>query len=142
MTRHTPAATPLAAILATALAALVGFGAVPAAAQSGGQSGSQSGGQVKGTPAITAEEIGEEKLAAFVTAAQRVQDIVAEFRPEFEAASTEEEQARVSEAINDGIVAALDATPGISTQEYVQIARAARQDEALMGRIQERMQGS
>lgn len=138
MTRHTPAATPLAAILATALAALLGFGAVPAAAQSGSQSGAQS----SGAPAITAEEIGEEKLAAFVTAAQRVQDVVAEFRPEFEAASTEEEQARVSEAINDGIVAALDATPGITTQEYVQIARAARQDEALMGRIQEMMQGS
>jgi len=117
--------------LSLAVAAALGLGAAPAIAQSsGGQSGQQSAPQGEAMTAVT-----DEKLASFVDAAEKVRGVMEEYRPQLEDARNDEERAELEQAANDAIVAALEGTPGITVQEYVQIARAARQDEELYDRI-------
>jgi len=56
-------------------------------------------------------------------------------------ASDADKQA-LRQKINDEIIVAVDAVDGISIEEYVEIARAAREDDALRQRIRDMMQAS
>jgi hypothetical protein len=116
-----------------ALAATLGLAAAPAAAQSGSEGAA---------PAQEAMSVSDAKLESFVAAADRVRDVMAEYRPQLEAAETDAERKEIEEAVNGYIVEALEATDGITVQEYVQIARAARQDQELYNRIVAMMEGS
>jgi len=114
--------------VAIALAGALGFAAAPALAQQGE------------APAIEASELSDQKLGSFVEAAGAIRQVMNDFRPDMEAVETEEDRAALRQRINDRIVETVENTPGITLDEYVQIARAARQDEDLETRIRDMMQ--
>ena len=116
--------------LALALAAALGMTAPAAIAQ-------DSGGA-----AAEAQDFSEAKLASFVQAANAIQGVMADYRPQMESVETKEDREALRQDINDEIVAAVTAVEGITLDEYVEIARAAREDESLQSRIRGMMQES
>jgi len=93
-------------------------------------------------PQIESADISDAKLSAFLDANERVRVLLEEYRPKLESAETDAKRGALIEALNRYVADALEATPGISLEEYVQIARAARSDEALTDRLETMMQQS
>ena len=83
------------------------------------------------------EQYTEEKLHSFVTAAISVNDLVQEWGPRIGAAESEQEAADLREQANAELRAAIEATPGITVEEYQEIGQAAQADPELSTKIQD-----
>ena len=116
--------------VALALVAALGFAAPGALAQQ------------SEAPSINAEDLSSEKLDAFVQAANAIQSVMDDYRPQMESAESDADRQALRKEVNDEIIAAVKAVPGISIDEYVQIAKAARGNEDLRNRIRDRMSQS
>ena len=124
---------------ALALAAALGL-AAPAVAQDMQQPDEATPGQATQMPeAMPVDQIDDAKLASFVTAAEAIRGVLDRFGPQMQQAQTDTERADLEEAINEEIVKAVEEVDGITLQEYVRIARTARQNEALDNRTTEMM---
>lgn len=79
--------------------------------------------------------IAEETLSRFVDAALEVQSVTESYAPRLQAATDPAEQQALVEEANGAIHAAIDATDGITVQEYVAVGEAVQQDPALAQRL-------
>lgn len=82
-------------------------------------------------------ELSDSKIEAFVVAAVAVEQVRQSYRQEFEETG-EEDRAKLAEQANDEMVSAIEATPDITLEEYVEINRARQQDPELNRVIVER----
>jgi len=93
-------------------------------------------------PSVSVEDLTDAKLTAFVQAAQAIRGVMQDYRPQMEQVASDADKQALRQKINDEIIVAVDAVDGISIEEYVEIARAAREDDALRQRIRDMMQAS
>lgn len=122
--------TTLAALLAVAGAAL----AAPAAAQEG--AAAQDGMEV---PEIAAGDVTTGQVVSFVNAMIGVEHIRRQYMPQIEAAETDEARRELIAEADRKAIAAVEATIGITPGEYLAIAEAAKADEGLAQRIDDRL---
>jgi hypothetical protein len=80
-------------------------------------------------------EIDDALLTAFATAAIDVAEVSAKYQAEFEAAENEAAQQAVIEEAQAEMVAAVEATEGVTLEEYMAISQQASQDSDLDQRI-------
>jgi hypothetical protein len=85
--------------------------------------------------AIAAEEYSQGKLQSFASAVLAVNAIVEQWRPQIQAASSEEDRQRMAEQANQEMRAAVEGTEGMTVEEYQAIAQAAQADPQLMARL-------
>ena len=82
----------------------------------------------------------EQKLDSFVTAALTVQDLIDQWTPRIDGAENEEQAQQLVEEANAELAAAIEATDGITLDEYVEIRNAAQNDPALSANIAEKIE--
>ncbi|HMB09418.1 DUF4168 domain-containing protein [Saliniramus sp.] len=115
----------------TTLAAITALGMAFGAASLTGTSVS--------TPAAAqtaqAPNVDEETLRSFAVATLEIQEISQTYRPQMEAAESQEQQQEIAQAANDEMVAAVEAVPGIDVGSYNAIAEAAQADPEMMQQI-------
>jgi hypothetical protein len=87
-----------------------------------------------------ASSYSDEKIQSFVTAALEVEQVRQEYSAQFAEAESEEQRQAIAQQANDEMVKAVEDAPGISLQEYNQIAQAVERDPALSQRVAERME--
>lgn len=88
-------------------------------------------------PRAAADEYSDATLQAFVATAIEVSQLIEAWRPHIEGAADEDTRmARIEDAQAD-IARAIENADGIDEDEYYAIYEAAREDEALRGRINE-----
>lgn len=120
-------AAPLAALgLALGAAALA---PAPAAAQSQGS-------------AAQAQSFTDTQIESFAVAALAVRDIRSRYMSQMQAAASDEEREQLAQQATAEMVDAVEASPGISVDEYNTIVQAAAEDEALANRINQQIQGA
>ena len=85
--------------------------------------------------ALAAEEYSEAKLQSFASAVLAVNAIVEQWRPQIQAAPSEDEKQRMAEQANQEMRAAVEGTEGMTVEEYQAIAQAAQADPQLMARL-------
>lgn len=83
------------------------------------------------------EQFDDATIDAFAAAQMRVAEIRALYAAQFEAAETDEERMQVSEEATEEMIAAVEATPDITLEEYDAVIQAANEDPALVERINE-----
>jgi len=76
------------------------------------------------------------KLEAFITAAVTVEELVQRWMPEISGAENQERAAKLQKQAQTELLAAIEATDGITVEEYRTIGEAARKDPALSDRLQ------
>jgi hypothetical protein len=81
------------------------------------------------------DQYDQAKLESFVTAALSVNQLVEEWTPRIQGATSETEAAELRDQANGELVAAIEQSGGISIDEYRDISQAARNDPELMARI-------
>ncbi len=86
-------------------------------------------------PAPSVEEVSGQEIEAFVVAYHSVAEIDAEYAPRFADASDEGELQSLQEEAQREMTEAVDETPGISVQRYVEILTLARADPEFGARI-------
>lgn len=89
-----------------------------------------------------AEQFDDATVEAFVEAQMRIAEIRALYADQFEAAETDEQRAAVSEEATQEMIAAVEATPDITVEEYDAVIQAANEDPALLDRINEAIANS
>lgn len=87
------------------------------------------------SPARAQTEITDAQLESFVDAAIVVNDLIEEWQPRIMAAETDEQAAQLREQANVELAQAIEATEGMTLQEYQQIGQAAQADPELSERI-------
>jgi hypothetical protein len=126
-----------AAAAAGAVCALL-LAAAPATAQTQ----PQTGGAQPAQPQSHQIRLTEEKIDAFVGAALAVTQVRASWKPKVDAAKSEAEAQQLRDAATAEIKQAVADAPGITTREYIAIARAAQQNpqlgDAIKARFRER----
>ena len=80
--------------------------------------------------------VSDAKIHAFLTAAMSVNEVIEEWTPRVEGAESQEAADDLAAQANAEIKAVIEGTDGISTNEYMQIAEAARTDPKLSARIE------
>ncbi len=85
-------------------------------------------------------ELTDQKVDAFALAALDVARIQEKYRPDYAAAKTDADKRALVEKVNDEMRQAVKAIDGISVEEYIEIGRAASQNEDLSKRIIARIQ--
>lgn len=119
-------------LTAAALATMsLGFAAVPAVA-----------GPPAGVQLAQAQQFSDEKIEAFAVAALEVSKIRKSYVGQIQQAETEEQRKQLAEQATGEMVAAVEASPGITTDEYNAIIQAARTDQALAQRINEQIKST
>lgn len=76
-------------------------------------------------------EVTEDKLRAFASATLALEEVAARHRAEIAAAETADEEARLEREAERERIATVEATPGITLDEYNAISTAARADPDL-----------
>lgn len=89
-----------------------------------------------------AEQFDDATIDAFAAAQMRVAEIRALYAAQFEAAETDEQRMQVSEEATEEMIAAVEATPDITLEEYDAVIQAANEDPALVERINEAIANS
>ena len=119
-------------LTAAALATLgLALAAVPATA-----------GQPAGIQLAQAESFSDEKIESFAMAALEVSKIRNDYVGRIQQAGSEEERQQLAEQATSEMVDAVEATPGITTEEYNAIIQAAQGDQALSDRIKQQIQSA
>lgn len=119
-----------AAVLATAG---VSFAAPAALAQE------TQGTEAQPPAPAQSQAVSQEKLEAFALAALDVQELQIEYAPTLEAATSEEERLQIADQALGEMVEAVEASPGITVDEYNAIAEAVTVDPALAAQVQDKM---
>ncbi len=88
-----------------------------------------------GVSAFAQGGYGDAKLKSYVEAAIQVQDLMTAYKPRVEAADSPGRADTLRREAKGKMDAAIDRTPGITMDEYIEILLAARNDPALHGRI-------
>lgn len=83
------------------------------------------------------DEYTDAKLHSFASAVLAVNAIVERWRPQIQAAPSESDRQQMAEQANGEMRAAVEATEGITVEEYQEIAQAAQADPQLMARLDE-----
>ncbi len=117
--------TAAAALMAGALAL-----SMPVAAHAQSDGGGQQSQQQQ-------VELTDEKFDAFVDAALAVMDVRATWSPKIKGAESDEDAQAMMKSARKEMAQAVEDAPGISTREYIAIARQARQDKQLAKRIEQ-----
>ena len=86
--------------------------------------------------------VSDAKIHAFLTAALSVNEVIEEWTPRINGAESEEAANDLIAQANAEAEAAIEATDGISPDEYKEIAQAAQNDPALSARIEQIYQQS
>ena len=86
--------------------------------------------------------VSDAKIHAFLTAAMSVSKVIEQWTPRIESAESQEAAEDLLAQANAELVAVIEATDGISPDEYKEMAEAARTDPALSARIEEIFQES
>lgn len=94
----------------------------------GGQAMAQS--QTQAAPSFS-----DAKLASFIDAAKKVDDVITQWNPKIEGAKTPEDKQKVLGQAEQDAVKAIEKTKGISVDEYRQISQAARSDPQLAAKL-------
>ena len=119
-------------LTAAALATLgLALAAVPATA-----------GQPAGIQLAQAESFSDQKIESFAMAALEVSKIRNDYVGRIQQAGSEEERQQLAEQATSEMVDAVEATPGITAQEYNEIIQAAQGDQALSDRIKQQIQAA
>lgn len=84
-----------------------------------------------------ADQIDDATIEAFAAAQLRLAEVEAFYAARYEAADTNEERQQISEAATEEMMEAVEATPGITLDEYNAVVEAANQDPTLVQRINE-----
>ena len=87
-------------------------------------------------------EVSDAKIYAFITAAMSVNSVIEQWTPRIEGAESQEAADDLRAQGNAEIEAAIEATDGISPNEYKEIAQALRTDPELAARVNEIYQQS
>ena len=123
--------TAAAALMAGALALTM-----PVAAQAQSDGGGQQSQQQQQV------ELTDQKFDAFVEAALAVMDVRAAWSPKIKGAESDEDAQSMMKSARQEMAQAVEDAPGISTREYIAIARQARQDSQLAERIEKRVRAA
>ena len=95
--------------------------------------------QEMGTPAHGAELVQDmSKVDAFIVAALAVAETRQEYLAQLEATTDEQEQMAIVQEADAAILSTVDATPGITVDEYIAIGEAAAADPDLAAMIDAR----
>ena len=86
-------------------------------------------------PRASADEYSDATLEAFVSAAIEISRRIETWRPLIEGTADKDERDALIEDAQADLARAIEETEGISGDEYYAIYEAAREDEALRGRI-------
>ena len=86
-------------------------------------------------PRASADEYSDATLEAFVSAAIEVSRRIEAWRPRIEGTADKDEREALIEDAQADLARAIEETEGIGADEYYAIYEAAREDEALRGRI-------
>lgn len=124
----------LTAALAAASLAIPAAFAAPAAAQDA-PAPQPAAPAAPMAPEAPATAFSEEKLESFVTAALEVTEIQQSYQTPLEEAVTPEEQQTLIERANGEMAEAIESTPGITLDEYIEIGEAAQSDPELNTRL-------
>ncbi len=81
------------------------------------------------------ESFSDDKIQSFAQAAVKLIDIRSQYQSQMNNASNDEERAQIQQQTNQLMTSTVEETPGISVQEYNQIAQESRSNEALAERI-------
>lgn len=82
-----------------------------------------------------ASEYSTEELTAFVTAALAVNEIEVEYVSRIQASQNDGEREQLMEEAGNRMAAAVEETPGMNVERYLEIAQAAQTDAALNDRL-------
>ena len=85
--------------------------------------------------------INDEQLQAFVAALREVDAIEQRYGASLNVAHSDEERQAVITEANEAMVSAIEETPGITVQEYLEVLQQAQADPELNARIMEMLQG-
>ncbi len=77
----------------------------------------------------------EATLEAFVTAAIAITQVEEEYTAQLAEATSEAEQQELIAAANEQIIGAIEATPGVDVDTYIEISQAAQADPELSQRL-------
>ena len=88
-------------------------------------------------PRVSADDYSDATLEAFVSAAMEVSRRIETWRPLIEGAADEGEREDLVDEAQADLARAIEETEGIDEDAYYAIYHAAREDEALRGRINE-----
>ena len=111
-----------------------GLLASPAMAVSAVAQEAQPQTQPQATPAPAAP-VDDAKLKSFAVAYLEVNKVAETYRPKLEAAKNQEEQQQIQQEATQGMAQAVEASDGITVEEYNQIVGAAQADPELAQRI-------
>lgn len=117
-----------AAALALSLGASVGAGWAQEAAPAAPAPQTEA-------PAAATPDLGEDKLKSFATAFLQVNKVTQQYQPQIAAAGTPEDQQRLRQEAGEKMVEAVNASEGISVDEYNSIIQAAQANPELAQRI-------
>lgn len=93
-------------------------------------------------PAASAATIDDAKLQSFAVAFLQVNEIARQYQPQLESAATEEDRQKIQQEAGQKMVEAVEASEGITVDEYNQIIQAAQADPELAQRINGHLTGA
>ncbi|MFW5641381.1 MAG: DUF4168 domain-containing protein [Roseicyclus sp.] len=88
------------------------------------------------------QQFDDAMIEAFAQAQMRVAELQALYAAQYEAAETDEQRLQISEEATAEMMAAVEATPGITLEEYTAVVEAANEDPALVERINEAIESA
>lgn len=113
--------------------------ATPLAAQTATNDGSDTNAkslsEIQPTADLTAEEVTEAQVSAFVDALVAIERVRVTYMPQIEAATDDEARSTLIDEANSAVVTAIDDVENMSVPDYMAIDKVAQQDEELNGRI-------
>lgn len=124
----------ITATLVSALALTTPLAAQTASDQ-GSDTSAKSLSEIEPTPDLTAEEVTEAQVSAFVDALVAIERVRVTYMPQIEATTDDDARSTLINEANSAVVTAIDDVENISVPDYMAIDKAAQQDEELNGRI-------
>ncbi|MCR9146690.1 MAG: DUF4168 domain-containing protein [Rhodobacteraceae bacterium] len=118
--------------------------ATPLAAQTTSDQGSDTNAknlsQIQPTPDLTADQVTEAQVSAFVDALMAIERVRVTYMPQIEATADDDARGALIDEANAAVVTAIDDVENMSVPDYMAIDKAAQEDEALNGRIMAQIQ--
>ncbi len=96
--------------------------------------------QIQPTPDLTADQVTEAQVSAFVDALMAIERVRVTYMPQIEATADDDARGALIDEANAAVVTAIDDVENMSVPDYMAIDKAAQEDEALNGRIMAQIQ--
>lgn len=84
---------------------------------------------------ITAEQVTDEQVIAFVEALSAIEEVRAEYSPKIQAEESEEDRQAMIDQADAAAIEAVEKVKNITPADYLGIGKAAQEDDALNQRI-------